>query len=133
MNLFAESEVVERMNSNYKADIARLEAEQRHLMNILAQHQTTCQKQRVDPPSHTSFSSHQSNTFRLPAMPDNNTHSNAGVEPGLKNELEETDLLSYNYYTVESKYHVRNDEERSENVFQPSKFCSQVIVQSISR
>ena len=106
VNLFVESEVVERTNANYKVDIARLEAEQRHLTNILAQHQTTCKKPRVDLQSHTSCSFYQSNTLRLPAM------------PGYKKEPENIDLLAYNYSDVESNYHTSNDEERSENIFQ---------------
>ena len=42
MNLFSEREIVERANVCYKEEIAKLEAEQRQLMHILANHQTVC-------------------------------------------------------------------------------------------
>jgi len=43
MNLFSEREVVERANVCYKEEIAKLEAEQRQLMHLLANHQPLCQ------------------------------------------------------------------------------------------
>ena len=43
MNLFSEREIVERANVCYKEEIAKLEAEQRQLMHLLANHQPLCQ------------------------------------------------------------------------------------------
>merc|ERR1711892_238496 len=42
MNLFSEREIVERANAYYKEEIAKLEAEQRKLMHLLAKHQPSC-------------------------------------------------------------------------------------------
>merc|ERR1711892_1402553 len=74
LNLFAESESVVLANARYKDDVARLEAEQRHLINILAQHQPMCKRQiRRDPSaasaSQPSWHFDHSNTFRVPALP----------------------------------------------------------------
>merc|ERR1711892_1241013 len=43
MNLFSEREVFEIANACYKEEIAKLEAEQRQLMHLLANHQPLCQ------------------------------------------------------------------------------------------
>merc|ERR1712123_99553 len=42
MNLFSEREIVERANACYKEEIAKLEAEQRKLGHLLANHQPVC-------------------------------------------------------------------------------------------
>lgn len=42
--LYSESELVAVQNSRYKEDIAKLEAEQRHLMMVLEQHRPLCRR-----------------------------------------------------------------------------------------
>ena len=72
LSLFAESESVVLANARYKNDIARLEAEQRHLINILAQHQPACKKTiQFKEPSASQPSWHldESNNFTVPTLP----------------------------------------------------------------
>jgi len=96
MNLFSESEAVEHQNACYKDDIARLEAEQRHLMNILAQHQPFCKKgPKLDPSSQahpSSWNFDDSNTFRVPTVPLSKHHKCGAVDPPLKTEAGEVFL-----------------------------------------
>jgi len=47
--LFAESEMVERANACYKEELARLEAEKKHLLRILETHKPLCQLQTGNP------------------------------------------------------------------------------------
>merc|ERR1712106_618631 len=42
LNLLSEREIVERANACYKEEIAKLEAEQRKLGHLLANHQPSC-------------------------------------------------------------------------------------------
>jgi len=78
LNLFSESEIVERANVCYKEDIARLEAEQRHLMNILANHLPACKIGRDSSASGNGWSFDSSNNFRIPSLPTSH-QSNTGV------------------------------------------------------
>jgi len=76
--LIKESEVLEVHNSSLKIEISRLEAEKRHLMDILALHEPTCTKRPRKDKSHASQQpqagsrhdqNQQSGLFRVPAPP----------------------------------------------------------------
>jgi len=116
LNLFSESEVVERQNACYKDDIARLEAEQKHLMNILAQHQPVCKKRMK---SDTSSQAHpsswhfdNSNTFRVPNVPPSKDQKGGAVNPQLKTEPGEIFLPgdAGDYLTGQSDWKMKSDE-----------------------
>jgi len=92
MNLFSESEIVEHQNACYKDDIARLEAEQRHLMNILTQHQPLCKKRPKLDTSSSSWNFDNSHTFRVPTVPPSKHHKSGAVEHPLKIEAGEVFL-----------------------------------------
>eukprot|EP00092_Neocalanus_flemingeri_P016331 GFUD01017679.1.p1 GENE.GFUD01017679.1~~GFUD01017679.1.p1 ORF type:complete len:360 (-),score=80.88 GFUD01017679.1:51-1049(-) len=124
LNLFAESKSVERANAIYKDDIARLEAEQRHLISILEQHQPTCKKRRRDssasqPPWHFD----DSNTFRVPTLPASKHHKSGGLEPHLKTETEEIVLLVGDYSAVQGDCEMEGKEQNYKNVFQTCSFA----------
>jgi len=66
--LVSESEVLESQNLNLKQEISRLEAEKRHLVDILAVHEPTCtarmaKRPRLQPPGGDN------DNFRVPAVP----------------------------------------------------------------
>ena len=122
-------------NARYKDDIARLEAEQRHLINILAQHQPMCKRQiRRDPSaaSASQASGHfdHSNTFRIPALP-LNKHDKADVnEQRMKKEIKEINLLGDDvgggdYSTVHSDCKTESEEHNYKNAFQPPPYEGQ--------
>jgi len=62
LKLFAESEVVERANACYKEELARLEAEEKHLLKILETHKPMCQLQIESPGSQSYWTVPNSNS-----------------------------------------------------------------------
>jgi len=61
--LVSEGEILESQNKNLKQEISRLEAEKRHLVEILALHEPSCAKRpRRD-------CSNEDDNFRIPAVP----------------------------------------------------------------
>jgi len=62
--LVSEGELLEAQNKNLKQEISRLEAEKRHLVEILALHEPTCAKR---PRRETN--SNEDDKFRIPAVP----------------------------------------------------------------
>lgn len=121
LNLFVESESVERQNARYKEDIARLEAEQRHLINILAQHQPTCKMQRIGKPSTPQPSWHfdDSNTFKVPNLPANRPYVS---DTQLKTETEDMSMYGGDFSAVQSDCKMEFKEQIYENVHQPCSF-----------
>jgi len=75
--LVAESEIVNHQNASLKAEVARLDAEKRHLTSILALHEPNCAKRRRMCSSEESTRSGTigeecydlSQTFRIPTVP----------------------------------------------------------------
>merc|ERR1712002_158197 len=62
LKLFAESEMVERANACYKEELAKLEAEEKHLLKILETHKPMCQLQIESPGSQSYWTVPNSNS-----------------------------------------------------------------------
>jgi len=88
LNLFSESEIVERANVCYKEDIARLEAEQRHLMSILANHLPACKIGRDSAASGNCWNFDSSQTFRIPSLPIGHQSNNGVMEVDTEDNID---------------------------------------------
>jgi len=66
--LVSEGELLEAQNKNLKQEISRLEAEKRHLVEILALHEPSCAK-RPRRDTSSSSASNEDDNFRKPAVP----------------------------------------------------------------
>lgn len=62
--LVSESEILENQNLNLKQEISRLEAEKRHLVDILSMHEPACAKR-----PRLEQSNEDDSNFRVPAVP----------------------------------------------------------------
>jgi len=62
--LVSEGEILESQNKNLKQEISRLEAEKRHLVEILALHEPSCAKR-----PRRDNSANEDDNFRIPAVP----------------------------------------------------------------
>ena len=128
INLFAESEEVERQNACYKYDIVRLEAEQSHLMSILAQHKPVCKKVTKSESvaiEHPTWHFDESNTFRVPSIPPSAHHKNIAIEEQLKTEACEVFMSddARDYSTKQSDWNI----DTKENVAKTSIFKTSPI------
>ena len=92
----------------YKEDITRLEAEQRHLMNILANHLPVCKIGRDPAVSGNGCSFDSSNTFRIPSLP-TSQQSNNGVM-----EVDSEDVLDGDYSEAHNDCQRKVEERGSE-------------------
>merc|ERR1711942_71137 len=105
--LFAESEMVERANACYKEELARLEAEKKHLLRILETHKPLCQL-HIGNPGYQSYW----------------TNPNAGNITGLEHEkiiVENADNYIVNKVdTYENSDNVVETRIKDESVSYPS-------------
>ena len=99
-----ESESVAKTNVQYKAQIAILEAEQNHLRNILAEHQTTCKIQRGDHRDPNCWQFDPSETFRIPAFSDNIIHNHINIQDSHQREAKTLHLLD-----AQDNLHIRSE------------------------
>ena len=116
MHLFSESEIVERANTCYKEDIARLEAEQIHLMNILASHLPACKLGRDPAVYPNGWNSDSSNTFRIPSLPPSQKNNNVVME------VESEDIIVGDYSQAQSDHKRKYQERGSYSEFQNFHF-----------